>query len=146
MNPSRVAIGANSSKCVVNEKFRVIVIADIEAAYSNKIPPPLLNRFEKQALTFRNLLTPETMGTAAVAISEIIAMVDKIGHWAASTADPYSPQQVFVGYSEDNVASMVLHLNKQYMDTGEVIEQVQQQLLHTITPETIVRYRDLFSN
>jgi hypothetical protein len=45
----RVAIGADSSKCLVHEKFKCVLL--VEVSKVDKLDPPLLNRFEKQLYT-----------------------------------------------------------------------------------------------
>ena len=52
----RIALGTNSRLCPVHVTFRVIVVVDREQAY-NILPPPLLNRFEKQVLLRQDILT-----------------------------------------------------------------------------------------
>jgi hypothetical protein len=49
-----VAMGDNRSKCIVHPDCKIIVIADMQ----KRIPPPLLNRFEKQQLSYETMLTP----------------------------------------------------------------------------------------
>ena len=41
-----MAIGADSTRCLVHQDFRCIVVVSVESA--QKMDPPLLNRFEKQ--------------------------------------------------------------------------------------------------
>ena len=45
----KVAIGPDSSRCLVHEKFRCVLIVDPKQV--DILDPPLLNRFEKQLLT-----------------------------------------------------------------------------------------------
>ena len=51
----RLAIGARSQLCPVEEGFRVVVIAEQEHAYT-KLDLPLLNRFEKQVLSAADMV------------------------------------------------------------------------------------------
>lgn len=50
----KVAIGPDSSRCLVNQLFRCILIVDLKTI--EELDPPLLNRFEKQMLTEENSL------------------------------------------------------------------------------------------
>lgn len=59
----RLAIGAKSQLCPVAEGFRVVVVAEQQHAYSN-LDLPLLNRFEKQVFTPRDVMTDVTTGCA----------------------------------------------------------------------------------
>ena len=53
----RLAVGANSRLCPLLKEFRVVVVVDTTEAYT-RLAPPLLNRFEKQVLERRHLLSP----------------------------------------------------------------------------------------
>ena len=50
----KVAIGPDSSRCLVNSKFRCVLIVDRKQVES--LDPPLLNRFEKQRMIEENIL------------------------------------------------------------------------------------------
>jgi hypothetical protein len=52
----RLAFGTSSRLCPLVKEFRVVVVVDQVEAYT-QLPPPLLNRFEKQVLARQHLLT-----------------------------------------------------------------------------------------
>ena len=79
--------------------FRIVVIVDRVEAYQN-LDLPLLNRFEKQLLTAREVLTPAQR-----------AVVDELTAWCSNImleADLPSIQETFMGFHTDTVASLVI--------------------------------------
>eukprot|EP00750_Incisomonas_marina_P010789 INCI16307.8.p1 GENE.INCI16307.8~~INCI16307.8.p1 ORF type:complete len:4556 (+),score=887.02 INCI16307.8:48-13670(+) len=60
----RLAFGTSSRLCPLVKEFRVVVIVDQVEAYT-QLPPPLLNRFEKQVLARKHLLTEQQRDTVA---------------------------------------------------------------------------------
>jgi len=159
----RIAIGPHSARCLVHEKFRLIVVAEKEDIDCGKLPPPLLNRFEKQRLGFSDLLENEEK-----------ELVGSIGNWLEDYVIQQDPGKKFsfIGFTEDNVSSVVIDQVKKHCalaksvsakkDTEEVLgekgkekeflisEDVDEpgkeiflkclrELLLTATPDGIVR-------
>ena len=52
-----LGLGSHRVKCRVDDKFRLIVIAEKDVVYS-KFPIPLINRLEKHILVTSSSLTP----------------------------------------------------------------------------------------
>ncbi|CAK0799979.1 unnamed protein product [Prorocentrum cordatum] len=52
----RIAHGSKAKQCPIHRLFRVIVVTEMYDAYY-RLPPPLLNRFEKQVFLRKDLMT-----------------------------------------------------------------------------------------
>ncbi|ETO02675.1 hypothetical protein RFI_34743, partial [Reticulomyxa filosa] len=55
-NYCRVALGTESRDCRVDPNFRCIVVVNKQDAYSPNMPTAFLSRFEKQFISYRNVL------------------------------------------------------------------------------------------
>eukprot|EP01062_Namystynia_karyoxenos_P054291 TRINITY_DN4457_c1_g1_i1.p1 TRINITY_DN4457_c1_g1~~TRINITY_DN4457_c1_g1_i1.p1 ORF type:complete len:3111 (+),score=983.00 TRINITY_DN4457_c1_g1_i1:397-9729(+) len=119
----RLAIGARSQLCPVQEGFRIVVVAEAEHAYTN-LDLPLLNRFEKQVLNFVDCLSPEQQKLA-----------DGLAGWAASVGQQAGLPlpQVFCGFNPGTVPSLVLAATTttellQGDDDGDSAAEVEKRL------------------
>ena len=99
----RLALGKHSRLCPVHDDFRVIVVVDCEDAF-NRLAPPLLNRFEKQVLARRDLLNEQQ----SAILEKLHAAVHSYIHPPGSSFPPCHPWEVFVGFNEDFLSSLVL--------------------------------------
>ena len=95
-----------------------MVIVDSELVYSGKIPPPLLNRFEKQYLGYRDLI-----------LSEEAMILSQLAIWLNSFSNTI--EAAFIGYHEDNLPAIVMSLRKEKLSSNEVLESVKKTLLFT---------------
>ncbi|XP_022093803.1 uncharacterized protein LOC110980993 [Acanthaster planci] len=131
----RVALGAHSNPmCQVHKNFRCIVIIDQQNVdYSD---PPLLNRFEKQALTFMDIVDD----TQKRAIDTLHKWVEDI-----STIEEmqFTPDQAFLGYHSDTLPSLVAfrcqQINTENMDFRDIADICKQDLLQIATADAILR-------
>lgn len=94
----RLALGLHSRPCPVHPKFRCVVIVESERAYTNsndkpRLPPPFLNRHEKQELALKDELTSAQAGAAA----ELQAWVEHFSEIAGRDSLT-SPSSSFLGY------------------------------------------------
>ena len=134
-NFCRVAIGAHSNPvCRVNDKFRCIVIMDEERVQSNDDDRAFLNRFEKQRLSYANALQHVDSGL----LSALQSWVEKL---RTVRGDQLSAAELFVGYNEDMLPSLVLHNYRQESESqaDSFLRQCKEDLLWVATPEAIWR-------
>lgn len=90
----RVALGADSNPmCHVHDSFRCIVIVNEEKLASQK--PPFLNRFEKHAVDYQDILLPSH--------GQVLEMLEG---WVAHITR--NPSSVFPGYCSSTLQSLVL--------------------------------------
>eukprot|EP00339_Tiarina_fusa_P025989 CAMPEP_0117019990 /NCGR_PEP_ID=MMETSP0472-20121206/15254_1 /TAXON_ID=693140 ORGANISM="Tiarina fusus, Strain LIS" /NCGR_SAMPLE_ID=MMETSP0472 /ASSEMBLY_ACC=CAM_ASM_000603 /LENGTH=585 /DNA_ID=CAMNT_0004725079 /DNA_START=210 /DNA_END=1964 /DNA_ORIENTATION=+ len=153
-------MGTNSRLCPVHDEFRVIVIVDAEQAY-HQLAPPLLNRFEKQLLMKQDLLD----GTLQHIVDKLFKWVSLFaGNVSSGTGNQYyRPAELFVGFNDDMLGSLVLKLNplvsnflKKESQNGDLkteeetlamfnntlFHEAIQRLIWIATPEAIVRARN----
>ncbi|XP_068694638.1 E3 ubiquitin-protein ligase rnf213-alpha-like [Montipora foliosa] len=140
-----LGLGSHRVKCRVDDKFRLIVIAERDVVYS-KFPIPLINRLEKHYLVTSASLNPKQK-----------RIVDRLHEWVKqfSTVEmprhqqmrKYTPGDAFVGYHADTAATVVLQVSSDHMEDGQyqfadeekVFKESQELLLQCATPDAVAR-------
>ena len=135
-----LGLGTHRVKCRVHEDFRLIVVAEDREV--ERFPIPLINRLEKHYLGMETMVEEE---------EELAGTVEELKAWAEKASrlrlksherqEQYGPQDVFIGYHEDVIASMVLRMRKRMPQVGaeSVVETVKRLLLQCATPDAISR-------
>jgi len=101
----RLAFGTSSRLCPLVKEFRVVVIVDQVEAYT-QLPPPLLNRFEKQVLARQHLLTDKQRDTVqrlqAFVLSFVkLEFIAKSSYSIEPEYDPATGAELDVGNDDD---------------------------------------------
>eukprot|EP01048_Picozoa_sp_COSAG05_P019185 COSAG05_NODE_2949_length_2474_cov_1.914947_3_plen_317_part_01 len=146
----RLAIGSHSRDCEVHPAFRCIVIVDAEVAW-NKLPSPLLNRFEKMCLSVHDLLSlrfreiEEVLWTLVRDFAQV-ACLQPVGHILQSAHHSEEVCQVlrsvFVGFNSSSIASVLLQMQRSsnQLATEQIVASVQRKFLSLAVPEAIINY------
>ena len=130
----RVALGANSNPmCYVNDGFRCIVLVDYDKVdYSD---PPFLNRFEKQLLRFSDVLNVRQREV----IEELQSWVCQISS-VEGLSEQFKESDMFMGFHEDILPSLVLLHGNDTDETNEVIvSKCKDDLMWIATPDAVLR-------
>eukprot|EP01046_Picozoa_sp_COSAG06_P043487 COSAG06_NODE_5702_length_3313_cov_2.543559_1_plen_631_part_10 len=139
----RVALGADSNPmCHVANDFRCIVIMDTDEVTHKD--PPFLNRFEKQCISYEDILqarprTRELIAELYEWVQKVSTVMDK------DTETLFTAADAFLGFHDNTLPSLVLHVVGQ--DTPDewdrtTAEQCKELLLWTAAEDTIVRIRE----
>jgi hypothetical protein len=138
----RLAIGARSQLCYVDDAFKIVVVVEQDHAY-NDLDLPLLNRFEKQVLTPDVVLGHNQSN-----------VVRGLEAWIANIVTETGLQQlteVFCGYEgTSTVASVVLTLSEYsdsypLLNTPQFAEACRQQLTRVAMPLAVLHSDSLQS-
>eukprot|EP01060_Flectonema_neradi_P020833 TRINITY_DN2832_c5_g1_i4.p1 TRINITY_DN2832_c5_g1~~TRINITY_DN2832_c5_g1_i4.p1 ORF type:complete len:4086 (+),score=767.97 TRINITY_DN2832_c5_g1_i4:3344-15601(+) len=124
----RLAVGARSQLCPVQEGFRIIVVAEQDHAYEN-LDLPLLNRFEKQVLTFQDCLSEEQL-----------EMLGKLEKWVESVLSETNfsiLSQVFGGFHKDTLSSLI------FSHTNLSEEELKMKLADIASPTSVMQSHTL---
>ena len=132
----RVALGANSNPlCRVNDGFRCIVLTDCEKV--NYSDPPFLNRFEKQLLRFSDVLDTRQQ----TIINSLDTWVQEIST-IQDHESRFNETDMFIGYHEDTLPSLVLSHSQNPEDTNEdIIKKCKGDLMWIAAPDGVLRAR-----
>lgn len=104
----RIAIGAYSNPmCYVHDNFCCIVVVD--SSQVSRLDPPFLNRFEKQVLAYKNILTRNQKEAEQTLKSwcEQLAGLSTNSNQCSDNA--FKLDDLFAGFHEDTLPSLVLH-------------------------------------
>lgn len=111
-------------KCLVHKDFRLIVVANKESVYDpKKYPIPLVSRLEKHILTVDLVLDKKMKQTVRHLETWCDRLTEMSNRYAGIRASPNSklrPSDIFIGYSEDLVPTLV---NKLWKDDEETVEE-----------------------
>lgn len=103
----RIALGSYSNPmCYVHDSFRCIVVVDVDQIPA--MDPPFLNRFEKQVFTYESILDETRMR----AVQSVRLWAHELATMSCSGSYHHESQiieqEVFAGYHEDSVPSLVM--------------------------------------
>ncbi|RUS34694.1 hypothetical protein BC938DRAFT_479135 [Jimgerdemannia flammicorona] len=135
----RVALGEYAnSMCPVHPDFRCIVVMDNNAVAN--ADPPLLNRFEKQHISWDSLLSHNNR--------EIVKELNKWVRWISTlqqrftSSQPFDATDMFVGFCGlDTLRCLVLRHSDwgKITDKSAILTQCKQDLIEIACSESIVR-------
>jgi hypothetical protein len=154
-----VYLGLNTHRvqCAVHDDFRLIIISDKETVYDSKrFPIPLINRLEKHFLTSAIMLNAAET-----------ALVQQVADWVNAycrlcvdqikTKVKPKPNEIFIGYHDDTVATLILFLNNANLmnkfgedesndpaemmvqDELDLVQRAKMMLLKCVTADSVVR-------
>jgi hypothetical protein len=127
----RLALGTHSRLCPVHPRFRLLVTIDRRRALA--LAPPLLNRFEKQVLQRRTLLTPLQRRLADRLAVYLRPLFDAVAGKHA---------ELVVGYCEETLPSLVQSVVQPgFNDEEALFEEALWRLQLMLRPEGLVRVR-----
>ncbi len=136
----RIALGGESRTACVHPDFRCMVIKLAVDAHTNKIPPPLLNRFEKQLVTSAGLLGPG-MANMVVELQRWCEVLVQPVALTAPVNMALELESLVVGWSPELIPRILLGLQHQGVSRDNLMFQAQAQLVWLMTPAGLIRAR-----
>ncbi len=139
-----LGLGTHRVKCSVHDSFRLIVIAEKNSVYDTKrFPIPLINRLEKHYLSATTMLNNDQEKTVAL----IKDWIEKFCQYSQNTTNQQRQEiknDVFIGYHDDTIATIVLYLDQERILTDEdslkkLIDTSKSMLLQCATSDSIAR-------
>jgi hypothetical protein len=149
----RLAFGAHSTLYPVHDDFRIVCVVDKMNAY-HRLDPPFLNRFEKQCLERRDVVSVHSLHLQhqiqalahSLAVGIVRERADGVSHvpegspMASSDtiASVSELQELFCGYHRDSLhalAQATLEMHPQ----ADRFNKAVQKLLWVATPEAVFR-------
>ncbi|CAI2170802.1 7188_t:CDS:10 [Funneliformis geosporum] len=124
----------------IHPDFRCILVLDNEKL--NNADPPLLNRFEKQQMTIKDILNKDEK-----------ELVNKLREWTrqmtiiVGTEEKnldFTTEEVFIGYNkEETLESLIIDIKIKDpgMKDGELLEKCKENLVATATSDGMIRVK-----
>eukprot|EP00731_Ephydatia_muelleri_P002837 Em0001g2837a len=154
-----LGLQAHKVKCMVHEDFKLVLIAEKKTVYE-KFPIPLISRLEKHYVV-----------TSSVFNDWQNDVLDKLIEWARKfstlrdydSSSDFKVEEAFIGYQKDSPAAAIFQATKQCRQMRNMVKlscqeegseywnnavllQSQQLLLHTATPDAVVRLNASFES
>ncbi|XP_064641333.1 E3 ubiquitin-protein ligase rnf213-alpha-like isoform X2 [Lineus longissimus] len=145
-----LGLGTHRVKCRVDERFRLIVVAEKDVVYE-KFPIPLINRLEKHFLTMTTVLDQSQIRVAKKVEKWAIDFVTRSQPvmFGSRVQKQLNPGDVFCGFHADTAASIVLQITKALgtpSDTPgwarKVYTRCKDILLACATPDSVLRLKN----
>jgi hypothetical protein len=143
----RLAFGSHSRLCPIARGFRVVVIVEKADAYT-RLAPPLLNRFEKQVLEWRDLI-PDRLRPVERALKDFLAVLSGVELADAGAGLHRRVRETTIsGFHAETVSSLLLSLGStspehstedEDVDLQDLISEGLCQLIWLCSPEAICR-------
>ena len=153
-----LGLGTARVKCLVHDDFRLIVVADKKSVYNpKKYPIPLVNRLEKHILSIQSILNSKLKSIVRFIENWIIdftAISEKYGQEMRRTLKKLIPSDIFIGYTDETISSLVYKIAKDNFEnvllneyetkdwlivSEKVQEMVKILLLQSCTSDGVIR-------
>uniref|UniRef100_A0A7M5X461 AAA+ ATPase domain-containing protein n=1 Tax=Clytia hemisphaerica TaxID=252671 RepID=A0A7M5X461_9CNID len=127
-----LGLGTHRVKCRVDEKFRLIVVANKQVVYE-LFPIPLINRLEKHFL----MMTSGLVGEQQEISNQLKEWAINFSRVKSESEKYFTPSDAFIGFTEDMCPSIVMQLYQE--DSQNVFEDGKRVLINIATPDSIFR-------
>ena len=139
-----LGLGTQRVKCLVHNDFRLIVVADKTSVYNpKKYPIPLVNRLEKHLLSIESILNDD-MKEIVQTLKDWCTLITKISEKYSGSSymikrTSLKPSDIFIGFTEDSIPTLVFKLYQERNEKDQCIEQAQNMLVQCGTSDGIIR-------
>ena len=129
---SKIAFASSKSSSEVHKHFRVILLITQEQLNKMKVDPLLLNRFEKQIVSFKDSLNENQINLA----EELSKSLNRIKTFNNSMNLVYNLPELMINCNNDEIEGLIYKIsnnynNKEHKDDNEFIEN---EILKIIVP------------
>ena len=137
---SRIAFANSRLSSEVNSQFRVVLLITQDQLNKMKVDPPLLNRFEKQIITFKESLT-ESQLQIAQKILKILNTIKTFNNKENNLV--YNLPDLMINCNDDEIEGLIYKLssNKQNLikqdnedDLKKYQEHIENEIFNIIVP------------
>ncbi|XP_064641334.1 E3 ubiquitin-protein ligase rnf213-alpha-like isoform X1 [Lineus longissimus] len=145
-----LGLGTHRVKCRVDERFRLIVVAEKDVVYE-KFPIPLINRLEKHFLAMTTVLDESQIRVAKEVEKWATDFVTRSQPvmFGSRVQKQLNPGDVFCGFHADTAASIVLQITKALGTPSntpgwarKVYTRCKDILLACATPDSVLRLKN----
>ncbi|CAG8562549.1 11938_t:CDS:10 [Diversispora eburnea] len=138
----RVSLGtyANPMLYVVDNKFRCILVLD--ESKLDKADPLLLNRFEKQRLTFEDALTKHQFDIVEILEEWVRQMGTLVSKNGITSLSDFTLKDLFIGFDPDEtLQSLVMYIMKMNPESQheEILRKCKESLVAIASADGIIR-------
>ena len=128
---SKIAFASSKSSSEVHRNFRVILLITQEQLDKMKVDPPLLNRFEKQIVSFRDSLT-ETQINLAQKISDNLKKIKTFNNKEKDLV--YNLPELLINCTTDEIEGLIYKICNENPDKAKDEKFIEDEILKRIVP------------
>ena len=128
---SKIAFASSKSSTEVHRNFRVILLITQEKLDKMKVDPPLLNRFEKQIVSFKDSLN-ENQIKLAQKISDSLIKIKTFNNKENSLV--YNLPELLINCSNDEIEGLIYKVCNNNPDKINDNEFIEDEIIKRIAP------------
>ena len=128
---SKIAFSSSKTSSEVHKELRIILLISQEKLDEMKVEPPLLNRFEKQIISFNDVIS-EKQRNIADNISNFLNLIKTFNKREEELA--YNLPKLLINCTEDEIKGMIYKISKENKDKVDDKEFIENELLKIIVP------------
>ena len=128
---TKIAFANFKTSSEVNKQFRVILLVTKEKLNKMKIDPPLLNRFEKQIISFKDSLNNEQIELA----EEIVKSLEQIKTFNNKEKKlVYNLPDLLINCTKDEIEGLIYKICQEHQDKANDKDFIESEILKIIVP------------
>ena len=127
---SKIAFASSKSSSEVNKNFRVILLITQQQLEKMKVDPPLLNRFEKQIVSFKDSLNEKQINLA----SDLITSFENIRTFNKEKNLVYNLPDLMINCNIDEIEGLIYKISNKYKDKKDDNDFIENEIFKIIVP------------
>ena len=128
---SKIAFASSKSSTEVHKKFRVILLITQQQLEKMKVDPPLLNRFEKQIVSFKDSLNEKQINLA----TSIMNSFDKIRTFNGKERSlVYNLPDLMINCNIDEIEGLIYKICNKYPDKRDDNNFIENEIFKILVP------------
>ena len=128
---SKIAFASSKSSSEVNRKFRVILLITQDQLNKMKVDPPLLNRFEKQIVSFKDSLNQNQIKLAEK-ISDNLKLIKTFNNKEKNLV--YNLPELLINCTNDEIEGLIYKICNENPDKAKDEQFIEDEILKRIVP------------
>ena len=127
---SKIAFASSKSSSEVNKNFRVILLITQQQLEKMKVDPPLLNRFEKQIVSFKDSLTEKQINLA----TDLVSSFENIKTFNNEKNLVYNLPDLMINCNSDEIEGLIYKISNQFKDKKDDNDFIENEIFKTLVP------------
>ena len=128
---SKIAFASSKSSSEVNKNFRVILLITQQQLEKMKVDPPLLNRFEKQIVSFKDSLNEKQINLA----KSLTTCFQKIRTFNGKEKTlVYNLPDLMINCNSDEIEGLIYKISNKYKDKKDDNKFIENEVFKILVP------------
>ena len=127
---SKIAFASSKSSSEVHKNFRVILLITQQQLDKMKVDPPLLNRFEKQIVSFKDSLNENQINLA----NNLVSCFESIRTFGNKKNLVYNLPDLMFNCNRDEIEGLIYKISNAYKDNNNNNEFIENKIFEILVP------------